>query len=76
MAIRTFIISSFLLSLSTVALAQSAAPEEQAACRSDVRRFCYKLKPDAGDDAFLQCLQAHRAKLTKSCTEVLRRHGV
>ncbi len=75
MALRTILISGLLLTLPTLALAQSGTPEERAACRADVRRFCYKLKPDADSQAFLQCLQEHRARLTKRCRAVLESHG-
>ena len=76
MTIRTILISGLLTSLTTIAFAQSGTPEEQAACRPDVRRFCYKLKEDAGSTAFLECLQAHRARLSKPCLHVLESHGV
>jgi hypothetical protein len=54
----------------------SGTPEEQAACRPDVRRFCSKIKQEEGSDAFLQCLQAHRDKLSQKCRAVLESHGV
>lgn len=75
MTLRTILLSGLLLTLPALALAQSGTPEERAACRADVRRFCYKLKPDADSNAFLQCLQAHRSRLTKRCREVLESHG-
>ena len=65
-----------LIALSSSAMAQSGTPEEQAACRPDVRRFCYKVKQGEGSDAFLQCLQEHRAKLSARCRAVLENHGV
>jgi len=54
----------------------SGTPEEQAACRRDVRKFCRHIKAGAGDGAFLHCLQEHRAKLSKACGNVLKSHGV
>ncbi len=76
MTIRAILVSGLLLSMTTAALAQfSGTPEEQAACRPDVRRFCYKLRPDEGSNAFLQCLQAHRSRLTRQCRAVLERHA-
>ncbi|MBB4197765.1 hypothetical protein CCR94_08025 [Rhodoblastus sphagnicola] len=45
-------------------------------CRPDVRRFCHLVRPDAGDDAFLACLQANRAKLSPNCRQVLESNGV
>ena len=54
----------------------NGTPEEQAACRRDVRQFCRHIKANAGNDAFLQCLQEHRAKLSEACGRVLKSHGV
>ena len=54
----------------------SGTPTERTACRRDVRKFCRHIKAGAGNDAFLKCLQEHRAKLSKACGEVLRSHGV
>ena len=71
------------LASGTPSLAQTAAqglfsgtPEDRAACRRDVRKFCRHIKASTGNDAFLQCLQEHRAKLSKACGQVLRSHGV
>jgi hypothetical protein len=50
--------------------------KEQAACRPDVRRYCSAVKPGSDSQAFLHCLQANRAKLTKACNAVLTSHGV
>jgi hypothetical protein len=50
--------------------------QEQDACRRDTRRYCRHVKAGAGNDAFLQCLQAHRTKLSKACGEVLQQHGM
>ena len=46
-------------------------PEEQAACRPDVRRFCHAIKPGDGNASFLTCLQEHREKLSSACRAVL-----
>jgi hypothetical protein len=54
-----------------MAWATSGTPEEQAACRPDVRRFCSKVKADAGDTAFLVCLENNRDNLTPKCLAVL-----
>lgn len=49
-------------------------PQEQAACRRDATRFCRK---ELGNDmAVQQCLQEHRAKLTRSCQKVFASHGM
>jgi hypothetical protein len=53
----------------------SGTPEEQAACRPDTRRLCRAIPANAGEMAFLQCLQVNRAKLSKACRAVLETHG-
>jgi hypothetical protein len=74
MKIRNFVLSFMLISASSLAQA-GGSPEEQAACRPDVRRFCHHLRTDEGDMAFLACLQEHRAKLTPKCLNVLVSNG-
>ena len=77
MFIRVLLACASLAALSSNAMAQlSGTPEEQAACRPDVRRFCYKIPEDQGASAFLQCLQEHRNRLRASCRNVLESHGV
>ena len=56
------------------ALAQAGTAEENAACRRDTRRLCRHIKAGAGNDAFLRCLQEHRAKLSSACRQVLESH--
>jgi hypothetical protein len=51
-------------------------PEQQDACRPDVRRFCHQIRADSGDGAFLACLQANRARLSVNCRAVLESHGM
>jgi hypothetical protein len=68
-----------LIAASSSVLAQAAyqgTPQEQAACRPDVRKFCHAVKPGSGSGAFLSCLQASRARLSKACLTVLQNHGV
>jgi hypothetical protein len=55
---------------------QGGTPQEDAACRRDTRRFCRHIKAGAGNNAFLQCLQEHRARLSKPCDAVLKSHGL
>ncbi len=76
MPIRRISFVAALLVLSSSAMAQSGTPAERAACRPDVRRFCYRIKESEGSNAFLQCLQEHRANLTARCRAVLESHGV
>jgi hypothetical protein len=54
---------------------RAGSTDDQAACRPDVRKFCYKLDEDAGDLTFLACLKEHRDKLSKPCSAVLDRNG-
>ena len=77
MSIRILLAAAALAVLSSTAMAQfSGTPEEQAACRPDVRRFCYKIPESQGTNAYLQCLQEHRSRLSASCRAVLESHGV
>ncbi|MEZ2144742.1 hypothetical protein AAE026_20980 [Bradyrhizobium sp. DN5] len=49
-------------------------PQEQKACSRDASRLCRK---DLGNDSAVQsCLQANRAKLSKSCSKVFQSHGM
>jgi hypothetical protein len=74
---KVVLISSLLLfgASASTALAASRA-EEEAACRPDVRRHCHHLHSDAGDNAFMRCLQEHRDKLSPKCRKVLDDNGV
>ncbi len=56
------------------AWAQRASPQEEAACRRDVNRFCRGMSRDP--TVILACLQSNRARLSKRCQIVLRNHGV
>lgn len=57
---------------STQALAAQGTPQEQAACRHDVARWC---RGAHGDDAVLVCLQSHRGRLSNACRSVLESNG-
>jgi Cysteine rich repeat len=76
MSLHTLLVSAILVGATSITMAQSGTPEEQAACRPDVRRFCYKLRESDGSGAYLQCLQQHRERLTPRCRAVLESHGV
>ncbi len=58
----------------TAAWAESSgSKEEQAACRSDVRRLCGKI--GRGDDQkYRDCLQSHFQELSQKCQQVLMNH--
>lgn len=60
----------------TPVLAQGhmGTPQEQKACSRDASRLCRK---DLGNDSAVQsCLQAHRARLSRSCSKVFESHGM
>ena len=57
------------------ALAQGGTPEERNACSRDASRFCRKYL-DAGDNAVQQCLQQHRAQLSRACSKVFQSRGM
>ncbi len=76
MMISKLLLAAVLVGASTLAVAQSSGTsDEQDKCRRDVRRFCHSVKPDAGDSAFLQCLELHRDELSDGCRAVLQDHG-
>lgn len=48
--------------------------QEQNACSRDASRLCRK---ELGNDNAVQsCLQANRAKLSRSCSKVFQSHGM
>jgi hypothetical protein len=75
MIIRTILISAAILSVSSMARADSGTPEQRAACAPDVRRFCHTLKESDGADAYLQCFELHRDDLSKRCSDMLKSYG-
>jgi hypothetical protein len=75
MIARTIVASALVLSFGAMAFAQSGTPEQRAACRPDVRRFCHKLREADGDDAYLQCLELNRDRLSKACGDMLSSYG-
>jgi len=75
MKIRAVLFCLLLTGAATSAFA-GGTKEQEDACRADVRRYCHQLRPDAGDSAFLTCLQENRAKLAPKCRAVLEDNGV
>jgi Cysteine rich repeat len=69
-----------MLVISTAASAQgnkfrpATTPDDERACRGDAHRFCKDEIPD--QLKVLACLQEHRAKLTKTCADLLQKNGV
>ena len=51
-------------------------PQEQAACRPDVRKLCASVKPGSGNAAYLSCLVARRDRLSQACLTVLQNHNI
>ncbi|MBR0989770.1 hypothetical protein JQ580_03465 [Bradyrhizobium japonicum] len=78
---RKILLATITMAALTVFLEPSAfaqghmgTPQEQKACSRDAQRFCRK---DLGNDMAVQgCLQANRAKLSKSCNKVFQSHGM
>ena len=75
MMFRKVLLTLALISLSSMALAMSGTPEEQAACSPDVRKFCKKVPPGSEDSAYLACLENNRDALSIKCLNVLLDHG-
>jgi hypothetical protein len=77
--VRSAIAMLFSLAFSTMAFAQAQSemgtPEQRDACGPDVRRFCHKLKESDGQDAYLQCLEINRSKLSAKCVALLQSYG-
>ena len=57
--------------LSSLAMADTGTPEQRAACRPDVRKFCSKLAPGSPDRAYEDCLEMNRDKLSAKCQRTL-----
>ena len=75
MVFRKVLLALTLTCVSTMALAASGTPEEQAACSPDVRKFCSKIPQGSDDNAYLMCLENNRDKLSVKCLKVLTDHG-
>jgi len=75
MMFRKVLLTLTFISLSSMALAMSGTPEEQAACSPDVRKFCKKVPPGSEDSAYLACLENNRDALSIKCLNVLLDHG-
>jgi hypothetical protein len=53
----------------------SGTPEEQAACRPDVIKFCKPTGSGNDEMAILFCLKENRSKLSRACLKVLADNG-
>ncbi len=66
--------SLMLIALTMAARAdEKGTPDEREACRRDVVRLCKGVPPE--DFPMLDCLKAHRVKLSVACRTVLETHG-
>jgi hypothetical protein len=75
--LRSVIVTLFALALTVApasAQARMGTPEEQRACKADAQRFCRQQLSD--DLAVSQCLQQHRAALSRPCKKVFESHGM
>ncbi len=81
MTFRSVFLATMILgAASTAAYAQSGGsemgtPEQRDACGPDVRKFCHKVKESDGPDAYLQCLEINRSKLSDRCVAMLQSYG-
>lgn len=67
---RTVLALLIVLAAPCVAWAQHAGtPQQQAACRPDVLRFCRGIQDDY---AVADCLRAHMGRLRHSCRDVIQ----
>ena len=85
--IRRSLLVVALVVVSSAALAQNnqlrrpSSNDNGDACHGDAHRFCQQVFPPQKElepDPFkmLACLQAHRARLSRGCDEMLRSKGV
>jgi hypothetical protein len=78
--LRRALLATMILGVSTIAFAQSGGSnmgttEQREACGPDVRKFCHKVKDSDGQDAYLQCLELNRSKLSPKCIALLQSYG-
>lgn len=66
--LRAVFVFAAMLAFASVASAQgtSGTPEDQAACRASVQRYCAQV---------LACSQQNRARISKPCQQVLIKYG-
>ena len=64
----------FVIPLILMASAASAQQPGHDACARDVSRFCRAQMQD-GDQIVLACLKQNRARLSKTCQQMLTSHG-
>jgi hypothetical protein len=65
---RLGLIGLVLVGATTAALAQGT-PQQRAACRADVAKFCKGLGDDPG--LILECLEKNKDKIAEKCQKVI-----
>jgi hypothetical protein len=61
--------------VSLMAMAGAASAQQgHDACARDVTRLCRPVI-NSGDSAVLECLKAHRARISRACNKVLTDNG-
>ena len=67
-------VSIFATDIPAFAQGHAGTQQEQQACSRDASRLCRK---ELGNDSAVQgCLQANRARLSRSCRKVFESHGM
>jgi cysteine rich repeat protein len=66
--LRLTLMAVALTATTTVALAQGT-PQQRAACRADVAKFCKGLGEDPG--LILDCLEKNKDKIAEKCQKVI-----
>jgi len=74
MILRRALFTLIFASVSSIAIAQMSTNDEAAACRPDVRKYCYKIPQNAGNQAFQACLESNIQVLSQKCKQVLMGH--
>ena len=78
---KNFLLVLALFTIPTASFAQQGGaqgtPQEQAACRPDVIKFCAPLLSSNTPSTFsiLACLQGNREQISRACRAVLESHG-
>jgi hypothetical protein len=75
MIFRRMLLALTFAGYSTMAVAMSGTPAEEAACSPDVHKFCSKVPPGSDGTLYLACLENNRDALSPKCLGVLTDHG-
>jgi hypothetical protein len=51
------------------------SPQQRAACRPDVARFCRSIAKKDDVSAILSCLERNRSRIGRACREVISENG-